>query len=364
MKLALSSIILFIILLFIILLLAAVSVFAETGCYLDPNSDGYCTELELTVAQEECHLNDDCEISTVFANDQACSNFDECEVILCKSSCEQEFAGLCTSGPVPTNQADLWCQSEGCCRFYNSGTNPFCQIEDNKWLCHIAATNVESENLDWDQSINKISCKETCLATNYPYQAKLESSEIEYYKDSFILTNPNQESNSNSQEIEAENIKYDSEQQTISQKLTKILAPIFLLFILSLLAIFFYEHRHTIIKDYRIIEKKIKNKSRSKKSSSSTFSKSNIQNAPSSKSKKFIEELAKISLTPPHKLHHQHIAKKMHAKLELTESFSSYQVAQIPKNSTMKKLAKIANKYHRKLQRKKRNRSKLENLKN
>lgn len=345
---------------FFVTILLVSTALATSGCFLEPQSDYYCQEIEQTEADFECSLFDDCSLESSFIEDESCKYFTECEQILCQSNCQTMPAGLCESGEVPAGEEDLWCQSVGCCQYYIEGAEAGCQIEENKWYCHIAASNAGAETLNWDQSLTQTSCEDTCIAESYPYQTELSNPDIDYYSDNVI-----EESSIESKQEVLGSETNISKDQGITQKIIKILGPIFLLFIISLLSIFFYEHRFTIIKDYKMIEKRITKNKRSKKSSKNS-NKQEDQNSfnsdhqmPKSKSQQLLDQVELIAKIKPHRSHHAHVSKRIHAKLELTESFSGYQESKLETKSSISKLAHLAKKYQRKLKRKEKYRKRL-----
>tara|TARA_Y100000310_G_C20684705_1_gene818179 strand:+ start:1632 stop:2678 length:1047 start_codon:yes stop_codon:yes gene_type:complete len=329
----------------LIIIILTTTVLADTGCFLESESDEYCQQINYEDAEFECSLYEECNINTAFLESKQCSLFEECEEILCQSSCETELAGLCSSGPVPEGEEDLWCQNEGCCQYWPEGVEPSCQVEENKWVCHIVASNAGATSLNWDQSIDQTTCEEVCLADTYPYTAELSDYDLSYYT----------EANSESDEVETTILassSSDSEDSSeaagpkteILSGLIDLLAPFFLIIIAILILIFFYEHRHTIIKDYH----KVKDlASKTSKPKSQEFESQNSMKSSDS----FIITLGKH--------HHKHKHHKQHAKLELAESFGSYHSAKIPTNSGLQRLQHLVNRHNRKSARRKRSRDKL-----
>ncbi len=344
----------------LLVIISATAILADTGCFLEPESEEYCTQINIDEAEFECSLYDTCNLDTAFLESKRCTLFEECEEILCQSSCEYEIAGLCSSGAVPDGEEDLWCQSEGCCQYWPDASEPGCQIEENKWACHITASNAGADQLNWDQSISQTNCEEVCLADNYPYTAQLLTNDLKFYTQETIPSsssqtpqNTNEATTTESKETTESNSGTTSGEEIID-KLIKLLAPIFLLFVAILISIFFYEHRHTIIKDYHQIKSKV-TKTKVNKKSNNSFSEEpeNLKELPSNQSTDF-----GVSLTNSHS-HHKHNHKKQHAQLELAESFAQFTPTPVPNTSGMQKLQRMVNQYTRKSSRKKRSKDNL-----
>ncbi len=335
--------------LFIALLITSLLVtiaVADTGCFLERESEYYCTEVDEETADFECSLFDNCELKNTFAEEERCVYFEECEEILCQSSCEYTLAGLCESGEVPAGEEELWCESEGCCRYWSEDNDIGCQVEENKWQCHIAARNAGAENLNWDQSLTETSCSESCLAEEYPITTELEEFDIEFYSENIqsVSTEESEESTTGSEET----VNGESE-QSIQSKIASILAPFFLLFIIVLIFIFFYEHRHTILKEYEKVSKIKKRKK--KKEEEISPKRTRPKNLPS----------PQLPIFQP--LRHVRHHKKQHAIFELEKSFGSYLPKKeiiISKKSSMRKLQHLVRRHTRKLGRRKRRKENLQ----
>lgn len=114
------------------------SALAYANCFTYPDSNLYCTALSLEQAQQECSVYESCKLENYFLSG-TCQQLSECQKIMCKSSCSQEFSGKCSAGAIPAGKEAEWC-SGGCCKFYYFG-NTFCGYKSNKWLCEIEANN-------------------------------------------------------------------------------------------------------------------------------------------------------------------------------------------------------------------------------
>jgi hypothetical protein len=146
-----------------ILLIISPFVFAESGCFLHPESAFYCSDLTLEEAAIECSFYENCKIENSFFFEQSCSDkdtFTECRQGLCKSTCEQGLIGSCDGGIVPAGEESEWC-SPGCCRF-DFFNDEHCDYRGNKWLCEIEAKNKDVEEFSFDQTIGKFECHDIC----------------------------------------------------------------------------------------------------------------------------------------------------------------------------------------------------------
>lgn len=316
---------------------------ADTGCFLEQDSDLYCQQINYDEAEFECSLYD-CNIGSTFLESKQCSIFEECEEILCQSSCEYQLAGTCSSGPVPTGEEELWCSGSGCCRFWPSGVEPTCYIDENKWSCHIAASNAGADSLDWDTTIDSTSCEESCLADSYSYSAQLDDYDLNYYSPESISYTETEETEITST---TSNSSPNQSSESIPSKLIHLLAPFFLLFVGLLLTIFFYEHRHTFIKDYNQIKEKLVPKKKSTK-------------PPIAVKHEFIQPAPEpLSEIPSHYHHHKPTHHKQHIQWELAENFGSYKPVKLENKSGIQKLQSFVNRYNRKILRRKRSKDKL-----
>ena len=326
---------------------AATLAVVDTGCFLEPQSEYYCTEVDLETANFECSLFDDCELENTYTEDERCVYFSECEEILCQSSCEYTLAGLCESGEVPIGEEELWCAGEGCCRYWTEDNVVGCDIKENKWACHIAASNAGAEALNWDQNLEQTSCEEACLAEEYLITTELVDPEIEYYSEniqSVIIEEEPEESATVS----------SASEQTTHSAITFLLAQFFLFLSVILLGIFFYEHRHTMIKEYHQI---IKRKKKHKGQGEQTKQKIQEQNIVTAE----FSQPTRPFLSKRHINHH----KKQHAMFELEKVFGNYvpeEAVWKPKSLNMKKLQHLVRRHRRRIGRSKRSREKFDKV--
>jgi hypothetical protein len=334
----------------ILFITLSTSSLADTGCFLEPESEEYCNQISFEDAEFECSLYDECNLDITFQASKQCSLYEECEEILCQSSCEYQLAGLCSSGSVPEGEEEIWCQGEACCQYWIDDTEPSCQMEENKWACHIAASNSGAETLNWDQSISENDCEEICLAETYPYDADLPDNDLKYYTiENADETEDNEEA---AGVVSSESDQTDTNENIVGQ-LANFLAPFFLIFIIILIFIFFYEHRHTIVKDYHQVKSKFNNQSskdQKKKNKTVNEIDSNYQ------TKK--DELENYVANPSHH-HHKHNHYKQHAQLEMAESFAAYKPAKLLKHSGIQKLQQMVKRYNRKHSRRQRSKENL-----
>ena len=335
---------------------------ADTGCFLEPESEHYCTQIEPELAEFECSLYGSCTIQTAFAESKRCTLFEECQQILCQSTCEYQFAGACSSGPVPEGEDELWCQTEGCCRWWSEGGAPGCQTEENKWSCHIAASNAGADTLNWDQTINQNQCEEICLAESYPFVAQLPEYQLHYYKENSKVGLQEVDTSAVSVEDDGAIVQethevsaqsQDSSKQEIVDKLMKLLAPFFLCVIVALLLVFFYGHRHTVMKDIEKIQKLF---------SATKTTKEQVKNAPKRSTEPHTQKnsATSVAIELSNSHHKKHKRHKKHAQFELAENFGNYQPAESIEQSGMSKLKHIVKKYDRKVSRKKRSKDQLQ----
>ena len=368
----------FVISIFMLVLMSTLTI-ADSGCFLDLDSPRYCQQLDSLEAEFECSLTDDCDLATSFAESKRCSLFEECQQILCKSTCSLTFAGLCLSGEVPAGEEDLWCKSEGCCQYWPDSAEPSCDIKDNKWRCHIAASNVGVDYLNWDQSKDADQCVDSCLSDSYPYHDKLEDFRVNYYSKAQNEIQDSQLSSS-TKTVEGNSKKTDQKKEfsnnsgnqdnqnnrDITTKLINLLAPYFLVFILILILIFFYEHRHFFTKHFsklRIKSKMSLNlKSKKKKIGTSNPTQNPVQKSTQNNiiqhhngNGAFESTSHKKDFTHHHKLH-QHQKK---IQLELDQAFSEYKPAKLESKSGLEKLQGIIKQHQKKQRRRKKHQDRL-----
>lgn len=139
------------ILLFILFPLAL----AESGCFLHPESPLFCQELVNLEAEEECLFLEDCDLQAHFIENELCEVLEECQKVVCKNSCLEEYSGRC-----PEEAPEGWCIS-GCCQF-NYGTDEFCQFTDNQRVCEIEATNQNVAQFVFIKNLDQSSCQQQC----------------------------------------------------------------------------------------------------------------------------------------------------------------------------------------------------------
>lgn len=146
------------------LILLSVFTLAESGCFLYPESSLYCSDVERQPAEEECSLFEDCAIDTSFSSGKSCENltaFPECQLVLCKSSCQQEFSGQCGAGGLPASEREEWC-SPGCCRFTSRDQN-HCSYTSNKWFCEVEVRNKLVQEFNFNLELLKPECNQECI---------------------------------------------------------------------------------------------------------------------------------------------------------------------------------------------------------
>lgn len=145
----------------ITVLLLSLTIVLADGCFLYPDSVVYCTDISLQEAQEECSFQERCEIQESFKDAVTCSSLPECQKIICKTSCREEFAGRCPEGQVGEND----CKT-GCCQFdYSSGqqlSEKFCDYTLSQRNCEIEAKNKEATGYFFNTQLNAKSCTLWC----------------------------------------------------------------------------------------------------------------------------------------------------------------------------------------------------------
>jgi hypothetical protein len=133
---------------------------AETGCFLEKDSSFYCQTIDQEQAIEECQLKQ-CNLEKSFISNTPCSpeNVPECEQILCKSSCQNDFAGNCRSGQIPEENKDEWCTPICCVYFIDEKIS--CTSQFRQGICESQAKN---KNLDsyYTLPTDKQSCETIC----------------------------------------------------------------------------------------------------------------------------------------------------------------------------------------------------------
>ncbi|MBI4983569.1 hypothetical protein HZC32_02895 [Candidatus Woesearchaeota archaeon] len=160
-------------------------VYAQSGCFVYPDSSLYCQDITPEEAEQECSIDQDCDLNQAFFTDQSCSNiqsFPNCEMILCKSSCTDELAGKCVAGKVPDGDEEQWC-SLGCCRFSYSG-GEYCGFKNTKWLCEIEAKNKEATKFSFSFSLEESECTQKCS------EKIIDTSQLEEVSSTIGVTKP------------------------------------------------------------------------------------------------------------------------------------------------------------------------------
>lgn len=148
------------------LLLNLASASAQTGCFTYKESTFYCSDLSQVQAEEECSLYEKCNLEKNYFPQKSCGSnsneqqFPQCQLVLCKSSCNKELSGKCAAGEVPENEMVSWC-SPGCCRFDYMGGS-FCEFKENKGLCEIEARNKEAPGFNFNQQLSEEECLDIC----------------------------------------------------------------------------------------------------------------------------------------------------------------------------------------------------------
>ncbi|MBI2665499.1 hypothetical protein HYX12_02680, partial [Candidatus Woesearchaeota archaeon] len=139
----------------LIILLVISLASAQTGCFLYPESPFFCQQISLEQAQEECSVFNRCSVERVF-KEAPCSSLPECFTILCKDTCQEEYAGRCASGIANSS----WC-APGCCQFsYFDGE--FCEPTAGKGICEVEAKNREAISYRFTDALQITECHEQC----------------------------------------------------------------------------------------------------------------------------------------------------------------------------------------------------------
>ncbi|MBI2662259.1 hypothetical protein HYX11_02260 [Candidatus Woesearchaeota archaeon] len=132
---------------------------AVNGCFLYKESARYCQDIDSEQAQQECGNYGDCGLQDVFLRGKDCLSVSDCKKIMCKSSCQLDFAGKCNAGEIIKDQEQEWC-NEGCCKFYTAGS--FCEAKASKWLCEVEARNTEAKQFAFDTQMKSEDCNNYC----------------------------------------------------------------------------------------------------------------------------------------------------------------------------------------------------------
>src|SRR3989344_8219448 len=113
--------------LIILLCLALPFSWADPGCFFHPDSQWYCQMLTPEEAVEECSFFGDCQLHQAYFPGKDCQGFEQCQKVLCKSSCASEYRGLCHEGEA--SSVPEWC-TPGCCKVEYFG-HTFCEPLQN-----------------------------------------------------------------------------------------------------------------------------------------------------------------------------------------------------------------------------------------
>ncbi len=147
-----AALILFLVFLFVPFVLA------DSGCFVFQDSALYCVEVSEEEAEQECGFFDNCDIVEVFLEGSSCDKHSvpECETVLCKSTCSEEFLGTCLGGRVPIGEEGQWC-SPGCCSFEDN-----CGFEQSGWLCNVNAQNKGVTEFSYSTLLGEAGCQSLC----------------------------------------------------------------------------------------------------------------------------------------------------------------------------------------------------------
>lgn len=143
-------------LIFLLIPLSTFSQPSDTGCFLDQESPFYCQDVTEQEATDFCQYFSSCLLENVFKEGQSCSNFPECQTILCKGFCLKTFAGLCPDGEVPDGEEAQWC-SPGCCQF-QQGNATSCIYDPDRWHCELDAENAEAKGYKYALNVSPNAC--------------------------------------------------------------------------------------------------------------------------------------------------------------------------------------------------------------
>jgi hypothetical protein len=143
----------------LLLLFSLTLVSADFGCFTYFESALFCNDLNLEQAQQECSFYSDCNLAQNYLP-TSCSENTDCEKILCKSTCREEFRNKCPSGELLPEERTAWCAA-GCCQFKYVG-GEYCQNKNSKWLCQVESQNKNSPNFIFDISKNGLPCEQRC----------------------------------------------------------------------------------------------------------------------------------------------------------------------------------------------------------
>jgi len=129
------------VLIFLVFSLFFVSLFSgnvfadQTGCYLYGNGDSslVCNSNVLeSEATADCEGHSDCDISAMFIPNAQCSDYSECDEVLCSVDCDYHSQTVCVAEggrALDASEEELWC-SEGCCMVAD-----FCEYVTLQYEC-------------------------------------------------------------------------------------------------------------------------------------------------------------------------------------------------------------------------------------
>src|SRR3990167_3899650 len=159
----------------LLIIIFSFSLSAQSGCFIEKDSSFYCQTIDKEQATEECQ-NKQCNIETSFIEDKDCTkeNFPQCEQILCKSSCQNDFLGNCLSGPIPDDNKAEWC-TPGCCA-YPVNDQVKCSYQNRKGICEAQARN-KNEKEFYYQPLDKQSCESLCTTEKTKTESKTSPAE-------------------------------------------------------------------------------------------------------------------------------------------------------------------------------------------
>lgn len=144
-----------VLILIIVLIFILPSLEAQSGCFLDDSF--YCEDMDLEQAQTFCI--DDCDIQTDFKQ-VSCATLPQCDQILCKDTCEQEYRGKCTKGELAPQKQQAWC-TPGCCIFQSS-LESMCETTPTKSACITKAQTQNALSFHFSQ----LNCQAQCAQQN------------------------------------------------------------------------------------------------------------------------------------------------------------------------------------------------------
>jgi|SRR3989338_938411 len=210
------------------------SLSAQSGCFISKDSSFYCQTIDKEQAIEECQ-NKQCNLETSFIENKDCTkeNFPQCEQILCKSSCQQDFLGNCLSGPIPDDNKEEWC-TPGCCA-YLANEQVKCSYQNRKGICEAQARN-KNEPEFYYQPLDKQSCESLCTTKIATIQ-DLEENDFLIYKVQSFKTISN---NSTPSQPTTEKTKTESKTSPTEKKESSSNSFIWLLAIIIFAGISYY----------------------------------------------------------------------------------------------------------------------------